>query len=126
MSRKSVLLSLLVLGFATLSPAQNAQTSLATVTVPRMVQYSGVLKINQSTLAGRVAGVTFALYKEQRAERHFGSRRRTSPWMPAAITPCRLVRARPTDYLLIFSVREKRDGWASRSAERRNNRAYCY
>jgi trimeric autotransporter adhesin len=65
MSRKNVLLSLLVLGLATLSPAQNAQTSLATVTVPRMVQYSGVLKINQSTLAGRVAGVTFALYKEQ-------------------------------------------------------------
>src|SRR5262249_2712527 len=65
MISRKIFVSVAILAFMGVVRAQTNQASIAAVSVPRMVQYSGVLKVNQGTLASHVTGVTFALYKEQ-------------------------------------------------------------
>jgi len=65
MTSSKLLLAVSIFALTSIMGAQTGQSSPASAAVPRMIRYSGALKVDRETPLGRLTGITFALYKDQ-------------------------------------------------------------
>jgi len=105
----------LSLGISLLGSSLHAQQQLAsapiTATVPRLVNFSGKAADAQGKAIAGIAGVTFAIYKEQYEGAPLWLETQNALRTPKATTPFNWAQPNPTACRSIFSVRATPAGW---------------